>query len=115
MTSFFELSDRAPRSALHLVLQTTDFVVNLQAAKTLGLTGLAVCSPPLHRVIRATSGTKQTWRDVRPESVMRSILLQKSKVASVRIFGETLKHEVIDNSANLSRATEVAYEFCVRR
>src|ERR1700676_3266457 len=43
------------------------------------------------------------------------ILLQKSKVASVRIFGETLKREEIDDSYNLSRATEVAYEFSVRR
>ena len=39
---------------------------------------------------------------------MRGILLQKSKVASVRIFGETLKHEAIDDSDNLSRATETA-------
>jgi hypothetical protein len=39
------------------------------------------------------------------------ILLQKSKVASVRIFGETLKREAIDDSDNLSRATEVACEF----
>jgi len=36
------------------------------------------------------------------------ILLQKSEVASVRIFGETLKREAIDDSGNLSRATEVA-------
>jgi hypothetical protein len=43
------------------------------------------------------------------------ILLQKSEVASVRIFGETLKHEATDDSYNLSRATEVAYEFSVRR
>jgi hypothetical protein len=43
------------------------------------------------------------------------ILLQKSKVASVRIFGETLKREAIDDSSNLSRITEVAYEFSVRR
>jgi hypothetical protein len=43
------------------------------------------------------------------------ILLQKSKVASVRIFGETLKREAIDDSDNLSRVTEVAYEFSVRR
>jgi hypothetical protein len=27
---------------------------------------------------------------------------------SARIFGETLKHEAIDDSDNLSRATEVA-------
>ena len=43
------------------------------------------------------------------------ILLQKSKVASVRIFGETLKREAIDDSDNLSRVTEVAYEFSLRR
>jgi hypothetical protein len=43
------------------------------------------------------------------------ILLQKSKVASVRISGETLKREAIDDSDNLSRVTEVAYEFGVRR
>ena len=39
------------------------------------------------------------------------ILLQKSKVASVRIFGETLKREAVGDSHNLSRFTEVAYEF----
>jgi len=43
------------------------------------------------------------------------IVLQKSKVASVRIFGETLKGEAIDDSYNLSRVTEVAHEFSVRR
>ena len=48
-------------------------------------------------------------------SAMPPILLQKSKVASVRIFGETLKREAIDDSDNLSRVTEVAYEFSVRR
>jgi hypothetical protein len=42
-------------------------------------------------------------------------LLQKSKVASVRIFGETLKREAVDDSDNLNRVTEVAYEFSVRR
>jgi hypothetical protein len=43
------------------------------------------------------------------------IVLQKSKVASVRIFGETLKREPVDDSDYLSRATEVAYEFCLGR
>ena len=43
------------------------------------------------------------------------ILLQKSKVASVRIFGETLKGEAINDSHNLSRATKVACEFSARR
>ena len=42
-------------------------------------------------------------------------MLQKWKVASVRIFGETLKREPVDDSDNLSRASEVAYEFCVKR
>jgi hypothetical protein len=50
-----------------------------------------------------------------PQSALPLILLQKSKVASVRIFGETLKREPVDDSDNLSRATEVAHEFCVRR
>jgi hypothetical protein len=46
---------------------------------------------------------------------MEGMLLQKSKVASVSIFGETLKHEAIDDSDNLSRVAEVANEFSVRR
>jgi hypothetical protein len=41
-------------------------------------------------------------------SVVEVIVLQKSKVASVRIFCETLKDEATDDSYNLSRATEVA-------
>jgi hypothetical protein len=48
-------------------------------------------------------------------SALEGIVLQKSKVASVRIFGETLKREPVDDSDYLSRATEVAHEFCVRR
>src|ERR1700688_4497132 len=48
-------------------------------------------------------------------SAVEGIVLQKSKVAPVQIFGETLRREAIDDSDNLSRATEVAYEFCVRR
>jgi hypothetical protein len=43
------------------------------------------------------------------------IVLQKSKVASVRIFGETLKREATDDSHNLSGITEVAHEFSVGR
>jgi hypothetical protein len=42
-------------------------------------------------------------------------MLQKSKVASAESFSETLKREPVDDSDNLSRASEVAYEFCVRR
>jgi hypothetical protein len=41
--------------------------------------------------------------------------LQKSKVASVRIFGEISKREAIADSSNLSRVAEAAYEFSVRR
>ena len=62
----------------------------------------------------AAAGQTRKWRAVRGESALPPILLQKSKVASVRIFGETLKREAIDDSDNLSRATEVAYEFSVR-
>jgi hypothetical protein len=53
------------------------------------------------------------WRGIGPTACSRNvgfgmsafegILLQKSKVASVRIFGETLKREAIDDSDNLSR------------
>jgi hypothetical protein len=50
-----------------------------------------------------------------PEVRFVPILLQKPKVAAVRIFGETLKREAVDDSYGLSRATEVAYEFSVRR
>jgi hypothetical protein len=39
----------------------------------------------------------------------------KVEVASARIFRETLNRDAIDDSHNLSRATEVAYEFCVGR
>jgi hypothetical protein len=41
--------------------------------------------------------------------------LKKSKVATVRISGENLKREEIDDSYSVSRATDVAYEFSVRR
>jgi hypothetical protein len=51
----------------------------------------------------------------KPMSTVGGIVLQKSKVASARIFGETLKRETIDDSDSLSRAIEVADEFSVRR
>jgi hypothetical protein len=50
-----------------------------------------------------------------PASAFHLIVLQKSKVASVRIFGETLKRRAIDDSHTLSRVTEVAYEREVMR
>ena len=42
------------------------------------------------------------------------ILLQKSKVAGHKIFGENTKQRAIADSYDLNRATEVACEFCVR-
>jgi hypothetical protein len=48
-------------------------------------------------------------------SAVEGIVLQKSKVAAAQISGENLKREEIDDSHSLSRATEAAYEFCVRR
>jgi hypothetical protein len=45
----------------------------------------------------------------------RQIVLQKSKVAAVPIFGEKLKRKEVDDSHSLSRATEVAHEFGARR
>jgi hypothetical protein len=43
------------------------------------------------------------------------ILLQNSKVAAVKIFGENLKRKEVDDSHSFSRATEVAHEFGARR
>jgi hypothetical protein len=43
------------------------------------------------------------------------IVLQKSKVAELRIFRENTKREAITDSYNLLRVTEVAYEFGTRR
>ena len=43
------------------------------------------------------------------------IVLQKSKVAGPRIFRENTKREAIGDSYSLSRVTEVACEFDVRR
>jgi hypothetical protein len=43
------------------------------------------------------------------------IVLQNSKVAAVKIFGENLKRKEVDDSHSVSRATEVAHEFGARR
>jgi hypothetical protein len=43
------------------------------------------------------------------------IVLQKSKVAGLRIFRENKKRETIADSYNVNRVTEVACEFNVRR
>src|SRR6202011_1535650 len=48
-------------------------------------------------------------------SAIDGILMQKSKVATVCLFGENLKRAEIDDSCSLSRATKVADEFSVSR
>ena len=48
-------------------------------------------------------------------SAVGGIVLQKSRVAAVQIFGENLKRKEVDDSHSLSRATEVAYELGARR
>ena len=48
-------------------------------------------------------------------SLLGGIVLQKSKVAGLRIFCENTKREAIANSYNLNRVTEVACEFSARR
>jgi hypothetical protein len=60
-------------------------------------------------------GHFQTSARVAGMSASPPILLQNSKVAAVRIFGETLDRDAIDDSDNLSGIAEVAYEFSVRR
>jgi hypothetical protein len=70
---------------------------------------------PYSAVQNIANDTKLTCRGGRAMSALEGIVLQKSKVASARIFGETLKRKAIDDSDNLGRVTEVAYEFSVRR
>jgi hypothetical protein len=48
-------------------------------------------------------------------SALPRILLQKSKVAGLRIFTKNPKREAIADSYNLNRATDVGDEFNVRR
>ncbi len=60
-------------------------------------------------------GTSATFRDVRHESVVGGIVLQKSKVAGPQIFRENTEREAIADSYNLNRVTEVACEFTLRR
>jgi hypothetical protein len=48
-------------------------------------------------------------------SAPEGIVLQKSKVAAVRIFGENLKRKEVNDSHTLGRATEVTHEFGARR
>jgi len=43
-----------------------------------------------------------------------AILLQKSKVAGLKILHEKTKQRALADSYDLNRVTEVACEFCVR-
>jgi hypothetical protein len=47
-------------------------------------------------------------------SANRRILLQKSKVAGLKIFRENIKQRAIADSYDLNRVTEVACEFCLK-
>jgi hypothetical protein len=42
------------------------------------------------------------------------IVLQKSKVAGLKIFRENTKQRAVADSYDLNRVTEVTCEFCVR-
>jgi len=44
-------------------------------------------------------------------SALPPIVLQKSNIAGLQIFTKNPKREAIDDSFNLNRATDVAYEF----
>src|ERR1700752_4054593 len=47
-------------------------------------------------------------------SAFPSIVLQKSKVAGLKIFRENTMRRAVADSYDLNRVTEVACEFCVR-
>ena len=69
---------------------------------------------------RISRPIRQVWPKA-PVAVMaqfgrfRVIVLQKSKVAELRIFAKNPNREAIADSYYLNRAAEVAYEFNVRR
>jgi hypothetical protein len=63
----------------------------------------------------AASGIFPTCCRGRYMSAIGRIVLQNSKVAAVKIFGENLKRKEVDDSHSFSRATEVAHEFGARR
>ena len=78
-------------------------------------------SPPTRQNLLATHGRtihlgqKATCALANFASALPLIVLQKPKVAGLRIFRENKKREAIADSYNLNRVTEVAREFNVRR
>jgi hypothetical protein len=67
------------------------------------------------RPSRAVRPSTTDMSRLHPHVCFVPIVLQKSKVAAVQIFGENLKRKEVDDSHSLSRATEVAHEFGARR
>jgi hypothetical protein len=63
-------------------------------------------------VVKPAPGRNFTTK---PDVRFGAIVLQKSKVAGLRIFRENAKEEAIADSYNLSRVTEVASKFSVGR
>src|ERR1044071_6962079 len=61
-----------------------------------------------------TIGHLQTCPAQDGMSASRLIVLQKSKVAGLKIFRENTKQRAIADSYDINRVTEVACEFCVR-
>jgi len=60
-------------------------------------------------------GQDRPFQPIGAMSANTPILLQKSKVAGRQIFREITKREAIGDSYSLSRISEVAGEFGVRR
>jgi len=59
-------------------------------------------------------GQSRHFGRLRATSGLPLILLQKSKVAGLKIFRENSKQRAVADSYDLNRVTEVACEFCVR-
>ena len=83
------------------------FVAGLRGCRSIYFRTLPLGTCPLHTRKR----TRRCDFDVR----FVPIVLQKSKVAGLRIFRENTKQEAITDSYDLNRVTEVACEFSAER